>query len=137
MRLSFTVPGPIRGKQRAGRRLIGGKVQTFNPPGTAANERLIRQYAAIQMRGKNRRFEGPVGLTIRVFKTPPKSWSPERKATAHFVTGKPDVDNIAKLVADALDVIWRDDSQISDLTITRRYDAAERTEIEIITLEAV
>lgn len=137
-RLSFTIPGSIRGKERAGRkRLPGGVVQTFNPSATASHERLIRQYAAIQMRGRSP-FTGPIRVTIHAFKVPPKSWSAKKKEAAVYVTGKPDVDNVAKLVCDALQrIAFHSDAQVSDLIVERRYDDAERTHIEIVALEGV
>jgi Holliday junction resolvase RusA-like endonuclease len=136
--LSFTIPGAIRGKQRAGRkRLPGGVVQTFNPSATASHERLIRQYAAIQMRRRTP-FKGAMRLAIQVFKVPPKSWSKKRRATAKYVTGKPDASNVAKLVEDALNkLVWHDDAQIADLVVARRYAEVERTDIEIVALEDV
>ena len=134
--LSFTVPGVIRGKQRAGRkRLADGSVMSFNPRLTASNERLIRDYAVIQMRRRTP-FEGAMRLTISIFKVPPKSWSAKRRREAKYATGKPDIDNVVKLIGDALNKItWLDDSQISDLVVARRYGEVERTCIEIEPLE--
>lgn len=134
--LSFTVPGVIRGKQRAGRkRLADGSVMSFNPKATASNEKLIRDYAVIQMRRRGP-FEGAMRLSINIWKVPPKSWSRKRRASAKYATGKPDIDNVVKLVGDALNKIaWLDDSQISDLIVVRRYGEVERTCIVIEPLE--
>ena len=135
-RLSFTVPGPIRGKQRAGRmRLPGGGIQSFNPKATVSNEKLIRDFAFVQMRGRTP-FVGPIRVSIFVFKVPPASWSAKKKENAQYATGKPDIDNIAKLVGDALNkIVWHDDAQIADLIVNRRFDTTERTHIEIVALE--
>ena len=135
-RLSFTIPGPIRGKQRAGRmRLPGGGVRSFNPPQTVSNEKLIRDYACIQMRGRSP-FVGPIRISIFVFKIPPSSWSAKKKEFAQYATGKPDADNVAKLVLDCLQkVVFGSDAQVSDLIVNRRYDPVERTHIEIVALE--
>lgn len=138
IRISFTVPGPIRGKQRAGRMVLpGGKVRSFNPRQTARNEMLIRDYASLQMRGRTP-FTGAMSLCIRLYKPHPVSWSKKRVRTSFWITGKPDCDNIAKLVADALNkIVWHDDAQIADLTVTRRFATTEYTQIEILPLEAV
>lgn len=135
--IAFVVPGPIRGKQRAGRMILpGGKVRSFNPHQTENNEKLIRDYASLEMRGRAP-FEGAMSLCIRLYKTHPKSWSKKRVREAFWVTGKPDCDNIAKLVADALNkIVWHDDSQIADLTVKRRFAELEYTQIIISPLEA-
>lgn len=42
------------------------------------------------------------------------------------------VDNLAKLVKDALNgVFWRDDAQVVDLTVKKRYSDVPRTEVMI------
>lgn len=135
--ISFTVPGPIRGKQRAGRMVLpGGKVRSFNPRQTETNEKLIRDYASLRMRG-HAPFAGAMFLSIRLYKTYPKSWSKKRVRETSWITGKPDPDNIAKLVADALNkIVWFDDAQIACLLVTRRFAATEYTEIYIQPLEA-
>ena len=70
-------------------------------------------------------------LRIIAYFEPPKSWSKKKRCAAigerHRV--KPDFDNIAKAVADAL---WpNDDSGIADARISKRYDFKARVEIEI------
>ncbi len=54
----------------------------------------------------------------------PKSWS-EKKKRAHaggVVTKKPDADNIAKLICDALNgVAYKDDACVNRLTVHKRY----------------
>lgn len=133
--LAFTVPGLIRGKQRAGRkRLADGSVLSFNPPETAASEKLVRDYAVVQMR-RQPPFTGPVRLSICIYKTVPKKWSAKRKI-ADFAVGRPDLDNVAKTIGDALQSIaFSNDLQIADLRVQRRYGEVERTSIEITPLE--
>lgn len=47
-------------------------------------------------------------------------------------TQKPDCDNISKAICDALTgLIWRDDSQITDLYVSKRYAESSRVEISI------
>ena len=48
------------------------------------------------------------------------------------VLKKPDIDNIAKIVADALNkVAYDDDSQICDMKIIKRYGEQEKLIIEL------
>ena len=45
---------------------------------------------------------------------------------------KPDVDNIAKVVLDALNgLVYTDDKQVTDLRVRKRYDTVERIEVII------
>lgn len=135
--LSFTIPGRIGGKQRAGRKhLPGGKVRSFNPKQTVSQEAIVRQIAAVEMRGR-KLMAGPVGVEITVWRVPPKSWSAKKRAAAFWVTGKPDVDNTQKLIYDALNgIVWLDDAQISKVDYERRYshDSGERIDVKIMEL---
>lgn len=139
MAVTFTVPGRIGGKQRAGRmRLPGGAVRSFNPKKTESQEAMVRTIAAMAMRQQRAvPIEGPVALTIDMQMRPPRSWSAKRRAAARWVTGKPDADNTAKLVSDALNgICWNDDSQIARLLVTRRY-AVQLVEAVDITVESL
>ncbi len=55
----------------------------------------------------------------------PKSWSKKRREAAErgeVVPGKPDIDNVAKLVLDALNgVCFEDDKLVQTLKITKKY----------------
>jgi Holliday junction resolvase RusA-like endonuclease len=53
-----------------------------------------------------------------------------------FKTSKPDVDNIAKFVFDALNgVFWKDDAIIVDSRIVKIYGKEPRTEITVMEIE--
>jgi Holliday junction resolvase RusA-like endonuclease len=138
VRLSFTVPGVVRGKQRAGRkRLPGGKVLTFNPHLTASNEKLVRDYATVQMRRRGP-LAGPIRLTISVYMAAPKSWSRLRREKTQYAIGRTDCDNLAKTVMDAIQgTVMRNDAQVAELIVTKRYARNDetRTHIQIEALE--
>jgi len=69
-------------------------------------------------------------LSITTWQLRPSSWPQKRKAAAHYVTGKPDVDNIVKLVADAMNgIAYGDDSRIEFTRLNT--DGTERAEIVI------
>lgn len=62
--------------------------------------------------------EMPVSIRIDVFGKTPKSYP--KSAPPQPNTFKPDVDNIAKLVMDALNgVAYKDDSQVVELTVKK------------------
>ena len=47
-------------------------------------------------------------------------------------TKKPDIDNIAKVVLDALNkFVIRDDNQVSKLIVTKKYDEEDKIFVEI------
>lgn len=65
------------------------------------------------------RMSGPLSVRVHVFRQLPKS-RPKR-VTLEDDTFKPDVDNIAKNVLDALNgIAWDDDSQVTELLV-RKY----------------
>jgi Holliday junction resolvase RusA-like endonuclease len=67
---------------------------------------------------KNKPYENAVRLIIDVYVEKPKS-TPKKRM---FPTVKPDWDNYAKLVCDALNgIVWRDDAQIISAVVTKSY----------------
>ncbi len=78
----------------------------------------------------------PVSLAIRaVFPTPGSwaRWRHERAAHGAYPhTARPDADNIAKTVLDALNgVAWHDDAQVSAVTVTKVYGPGPLLEITV------
>jgi Holliday junction resolvase RusA-like endonuclease len=135
--IKFEVPGRPRGKERVANSGKPGKAGThrFAAPDSAEEERgiayLCRRAMAAQGQPK---IVGPVKLTIwAVFRIPK---DPKRRLEiedqGNWYTGKPDADNIAKLVMDALkEVAWTDDAQVAIVTVARRYGSPERIEIRV------
>jgi Holliday junction resolvase RusA-like endonuclease len=73
-------------------------------------------------------LEGPLSVSIGFYKIKPKSMP---KYVKHW-TKKPDLDNMIKLVLDALNkVFFQDDAQIVELICTKQYDEVPRTEVII------
>jgi Holliday junction resolvase RusA-like endonuclease len=133
--VTFTIPGRIGGKQRAGRDFRHGQQHAFNPGKTASTERMIRSYAAEQMKGREL-IKGAVRLCIVVHRTHPKSWPKKKIAATEFITGRPDCDNTIKLVADALNgIVWHDDAQVACISMVREYADHECISIAIEPLE--
>lgn len=97
--------------------------QIYPDPDSARMEKMIKGLAFAQMAGRPR-FTGPVELTVEIFLNMPKSWPRAKRESAlgFFATGKPDVDNIAKLFMDAFnETVWDDDTQVADLIFRRRF----------------
>lgn len=128
----FEVIGTIRGKARA-RTFYNPKIgrsQSVTPEGTVLYENLIRlSYQRCERRETF--FDGePLEVDITAFFAIPKSASKKKAADMSagriLPTKKPDADNIAKVVCDALNgVAYHDDSQIARLTVKKVYTKNE------------
>ena len=136
MRVEFTIQGEPQGKARARtvRNRYTGTITSYTPERTVLYEKMI----AIAYKQKTAAEFGtrPVVISIYAYYGIPKSWSNKKKADADreliFPTKKPDVDNIAKAVCDALNgVAYKDDSQIVRLFVHKFYSHIPRVEVEI------
>lgn len=135
--VAFTVPGRLGGWQRTGRHLRSGVVQSYTPSKMRSHQATVKWFAQVPMRGRAL-LEGPLRLDIEMWRIPPKSWSKKKVAQTQYVTGTPDLDNCVKLIGDALNgVVWRDDAQIADLRIMRRYapTGGEYVEVTVTPLD--
>tara|TARA_R110000796_G_scaffold250114_1_gene378670 strand:- start:11 stop:406 length:396 start_codon:yes stop_codon:yes gene_type:complete len=70
-------------------------------------------------------IEGPLRLTITFSMQIPKSWSKRKQADAELgvirPTGRPDLDNLAKVI-DALNgLCFKDDSQVVEIYAVKKY----------------
>ena len=111
----------------------GGFVRAYDPKKSRDAKSYIRMQAAEAM-GMDPLFTGPVAIEITAFRATPKSTSGRkaREMIGGFIipTTKPDMSNYLKLVEDALNgIIWRDDSQIVDSLVRKRYGLTPGYEI--------
>jgi len=133
--ISFVVYGEPVAQGRPRATTANGHVRMYDP----TKSRDYKQYvklAAMQHKPKEI-MQGALLVRIDVYKQIPKSMSKKKEALAlageiRPIT-KPDVDNYAKGIKDALKgVIWRDDSQVVDLAVSKWYGTPR---IEITTIE--
>lgn len=122
----FVIPGNPRGKERprVERNRYTGKVVARTPDKTVAYEELIRY----RYKKSFPFFEGAVRMEILALYEIPKSTTKKNASLmAKGVikpTKKPDCDNIVKIICDALNhVAYKDDSQVTDVYVTKRYTA--------------
>lgn len=116
MRTSFEVPF-VRGKARVRFYRRGNHVGTYTDDATVEGMALIRK-AFIDAGGTKAPKGEPVAVHIHAARHLPES-RPKR-IDAEPDTFKPDVDNIAKLVLDALNgVAWADDTQVTLLIVSK------------------
>lgn len=107
----------------------------FTPVKTVAYESLIALAAQQAMAGAPL-ITGPVTLTVQMFHPIRPSWSKKKQADALANLVRPtikcDADNCLKAVCDALNgVAWKDDVQVVDVLLAKRFSEAPRVEVTI------
>ena len=122
--IKFTVYGKPQGKARPRFTCQGW---AYTPKQTADYEQQIRQ-AYISAGGQLISDTAPIIVCITAY------FKKAKTNKMDFPTLKPDTDNIAKAVCDALNgVAYHDDKQITSLTVDKVWaeDGIERVEIDI------
>jgi Holliday junction resolvase RusA-like endonuclease len=98
----------------------------------AAEDRITRIAASSWHELK---LDEAVAVEIATWHRRPQTMKRKKDAGdgARFFVGKPDADNIAKLVLDALTKagIWTDDTRVADLVVRRRYLPLDERSIEV------
>ena len=133
MEYEFTVDGKIVGKERPRVNMYTGRIYT--PERTKDYELLIQQSFRIKYPNfemiKNR-----VGIEIVACIKIPKGTS--KANTQKMLDGeisptkKPDIDNIAKSILDAMNnFIIYDDNQVVKISVEKKYDIVDRAYIKI------
>ncbi len=120
-----------KGRPRIGRLKNGGPV-AFTPARTRRYEDVIKLAASLEMKGRDP-LDEPLGVSINVVLPVPSSWSRKRQREAleglRLPAKKPDADNYVKAVLDGLNtIVFRDDSLVVDLSVSKRYGAKPRIE---------
>lgn len=126
----FIVHREPKGKKRTHSRAVKGAdgkyhARTFNDSENPTYEGIVRsEYHDKYPNAKP--YVGAVRMEITAFFEIPKSWSKKkREDAAKFLiepTKKPDCDNIAKMICDALNgFAYRDDAQISYLKVQKAF----------------
>lgn len=136
--IAFVIPGTPVGKGRPKFARRGAFVTTYTPEKTASYENLVKVKAEEAMRGRTI-IDGAVAVQICLFVTPPASWSlkKQRAALEHVTmpTSKPDVDNVIKGIFDAMnEIVFRDDKQVVDLSVQKRYAETARAFVKVTAL---
>lgn len=129
----FFVEGKVKGKARPRVTMLGGHARAYTPKPTKEYEDAIAK--AYRAAGGEMFPAGiPLHIIIVAYIAPPASASKkekERLLEARIPVKKPDIDNIAKVVLDALTgVAYEDDSRVADLLIHKRY--AEHDGLKVV-----
>lgn len=127
--LVVRLPGPPRGKGRPRMRVITPKAGrsfagVYTDAQTRNYEGMLRQVAAVAM-GSRPLLSGPLMVTVRALFPVPASWSRRKRSDALGgllrPTGKPDADNLMKVIDSCNGIVWNDDSQVVDMRVIKRY----------------
>ena len=123
--VTFTIIGKPCGKGRPRFSTAGGYARSYTPAKTVEYENLVRMEWE---KSGAKKLEGAISATINCYFPIPKSVSKKKREAMDgaFYTKKPDCDNIAKIILDALNgLAYDDDSQIAMLDVLKIYDASE------------
>lgn len=122
---AFTFYGEAIAKGRPRATVRGGFATVYTPSRTRTFEGKVRAVAAATM-ARSGAVTSPDALRVEIAfdRQMPRSWSREKQRLMRGepVTSGPDIDNQVKAVLDALNgVVWEDDRQVSDLSVSRRW----------------
>lgn len=133
--IEFEIPGPPKGKGR-GRIIKKGAFHSIKTPeDTVQYENLVKMMAAQQM-GDIPPALGAVLVHITAVFPIPASTSKKRQELMRTCNleplGKPDLDNIMKIICDAMNqIVYKDDSQITQARAFKIYGARPRVNVQI------
>ena len=133
MKYEFEVPGEIVGKERPRVNMYTGRVYTPNK--TKDYEFLVQQYFKIKY-PNYQVLEGRISIDIIAYLKIPNSTSKtktqEMLENKISPTKKPDADNIAKSILDAMNgFVFKDDNQVSKISVEKRFALEEKAVITV------
>ena len=137
--VTFEVPGDPHGKGRPKFARRGNFVQTYTDKKTTSYEDLVRFHANIAMVDLAP-LESAVAVYIYIKLAVPKSYSKKRTEAClsglERPTKKPDWDNVAKSICDAMNgIVYMDDTQIVDAHVTKVYAANAGVDVGVKEIE--
>lgn len=129
----FEVIGDIKGKARP--RVNTYTCQAYTPTPTKDYETLVKQYFKIKY-PRYEPLEGRVAVKIIAYFKIPKSATKKEKSLIEegllSPTKKPDIDNIIKIILDAMNkMAFNDDNQITKIEVQKVYGEEEKVYVRI------
>lgn len=133
--MKFTVYGEPVAKGRPRFSTRGGIVRSYTPNKTASYENLVK--LSFDTYEDKEMLQGELSVKITAYFSIPQSTS--KKKRHEMLVGrinpskKPDCDNVAKTILDALNGrAFEDDKQVVMLHVEKHYSEEPRVEIEIL-----
>ncbi|MCC0701504.1 RusA family crossover junction endodeoxyribonuclease [Clostridioides sp. ES-S-0049-02] len=129
MKINFTIDGEPIGKERP--RMNTYTKRTYTPNKTKHYEELIKWLYQSKVKHY---FEGYIKMTLRCYysiaKSSSKKVKEQKRNNVLRPSKKPDIDNVVKIVADALnDIAYKDDTQIVEVVASKYYSDKPRIEV--------
>lgn len=133
MKYEFEVIGDIKGKARP--RVNTYTCKAYTPTNTKDYELLVKQYFKIKYPRfvpLENRLSVKIVATFKVPKTTTKKDREQIEKGLISPTKKPDIDNIVKIILDALNqMAFKDDTQITKLEVEKIYGEEEKVYVAI------
>lgn len=108
---------------------------TYTPETTRKHEGRVRVLARDMMSATGlKTLDSALSVNVELFFPFPSKFRKAEKVAKlnRPATTKPDADNVAKALLDALNgVVYEDDAQITTLTVTKRYSDQPRSVIHV------
>jgi len=143
MTYTFTIPFAAHGKGAPRMGVVNGHAVAFKDAGTRSWMATVATLAATVLPVTP--IDGPVSVRILAYLPRPDRLLKRSKRTGELLGGaeegvmpapcKPDADNIAKGILDALSSHWRDDRQVVILHVEKWYTEANRAPRTVVTVE--
>lgn len=138
MTATFTITGVPKAKGRPKFARMGNYVRTYTPKDTIVYENLVK--LEYERQCEDMYFDdSPLRAMLIAYFPIPKSISKRKREEMNAGVikhdKKPDCDNLAKSILDALNgIAFNDDSQICVLTVHKLYSDEPRVDVTIETL---
>lgn len=136
--MKFVINGKPIAQARPQFTTHGGFSRAYDPAKSRRAKADVLGQVKMAMRTQSdfKPLENAIELNLTFYRPIPKGkskkWRENAKKGVILPTSRPDVDNYAKLIKDALNgYLWRDDSQVTDLIARKRYSDTPRIEIEV------
>ena len=138
MTIRFTVPGEPTGKGRPRVFKTNGVSRATTPQKTLNYENLVKWIVGESMQVEQ--LTGEIEAEIKAYYAIPKSMTKKNRQLIEegklHPTKKPDLDNVAKIILDALNgIAYKDDSQVVRMHIEKEYADDEKPRVEVVLRE--
>lgn len=137
--VTFVIPGEPKGKKRPRSAFQGGRIHTYDPAENGANETEIAMIFRQAVREAGLDWEPCKYAKVQITacyglpKGKSKAWRADALAGKLFPSRKPDLDNVAKLVLDALNgIAWQDDAGVISLQLWKYYEETSRVIVTVM-----
>ena len=135
MEVIFEVPGQPKGKERPRWTMVSNTSIVYTPRNTRDYEETIRTYYKINNFKSFKKEEALEVSAIAYYQTPKNTKKSHKLLMLKgkmLPTKKPDIDNIMKVVLDALNgVAYYDDSQVCKVNFMKMYSEEPKLKILI------